>query len=271
VTDPRPGHARFDELAAGYAVHALDPSEELIFLGHVEQCGRCQRALADYGDLTAAMADLAPDAEPSPQLAARIMAAAASDLASDDQRAGSPSAAPAPPDEPQGQPGERPPARVRPRRSHRGRLARMAVAAAAAVVIAAGGIWGGLAVTGGHARPPLAACARAHECSVVVLTASASHRTAAKVIVRDGVVWMEPAAMAANPAGKIYVLWQITGAHVPLAVGSFDIRPGAHAPVRIGILAVPYRGTWAFAVSLEQGRTIPPRPSRPVALGQVPA
>jgi hypothetical protein len=156
---------------------------------------------------------------------------------------------------------------------HRGRSRLVkAAAAAAAAVIVGGGIWGGLAATGGGpARPTLADCVQARRCAEVVLTAAATHRTAAKVIIEDGVAWMEPAAMGANPRGEIYVLWQLTGAHTPLAVGSFDIRPGAHAPVRIGGLAAPYRKTWAFAVSLEHGRTIPATPSHPVALGQVSA
>lgn len=269
MTDPRPGHVRFDELAAGYALYALDPDEVLVFLRHARQCGRCQRSLADYADVTAAIADLAPAAEPSPQLAARIMATAAGGLAPGEQPA-SPAQAPALPGERPGHPGGRPAGRVLPLHGRRSRLA-IAAAVAAAAVIAGGATWGGLAATGAGSPPTLADCVRAHQCAEVVLTAAATHRTAAKVIVRDGVVYMEPAAMGANPGDEIYVLWQLTGAHTPLAVGSFDVRPGAHAPVRIGGLAAPYRKTWAFAVSLEHGRTIPATPSRPVALGQVSA
>jgi hypothetical protein len=44
---------------------------------------------------------------------------------------------------------------------------------------------------------------------------------------------------------------------------------GAAAPIRIGGLPAPYPGTRAFAVSLEHGRTIPARPSPPVAVGKV--
>jgi len=262
VTDPRPGHGRFDELAAGYAVHALDPGESLLFARHARHCARCQRSLADYADVTAGLAGLAPDAEPSSALAERIMAVATGDVAADDQRMpGSVASL----DEPRNRPPVVP-ARRRPR------LVQVAAAAAAAVIVG-GGIWGGLAATrgGGAASPSLTQCARLHQCAEVTLTAAATHRTVARVIIRDGVAYMEPAAMGANPGDEIYVLWQLTGAHTPLAVGSFDIRPGMHGPVRIGGLAAPYRSTWAFAVSLEHGRTIPPKPSRPIALGQVSA
>lgn len=266
MTDSRPGHGRFDELAAGYAVHALDPDEALLFDRHARHCGHCQRSLADYADVTASLAELAPDAKPTPQLADRIMAVATGDLAPDDQRVIRPSGAARSPDEPQ----DRPPPRVLPLR-RRPRLVRVAAAAAAAAVIAGGAIWGGLAATGGTSTVSLAECAQTHRCAEVVLTATATRRPAAKIIVRDGVVYMEPTAMGANPGNEIYVLWQLTGAHTPLAVGSFDVKPDAEGPVRIGGLAAPYRSTWAFAVSLEHGRAIPPKPSHPIALGQVSA
>ena len=144
-----------------------------------------------------------------------------------------------------------------------------AVAAAAAVLIAVGGIWGGLAATGGAPAQPLAACAQPHACQQVTLTSAATHQTAAKVVIDDGVAWMEPSAMGVNPADEIYVLWQVTGGPVPLAVGSFDVKGGTTSPIKIGALPAPYHGTRAFAVSLEHGRTIPPGPSTPVAVGKV--
>jgi hypothetical protein len=94
----------------------------------------------------------------------------------------------------------------------------------------------------------------------VVLTVPATGRVAAKVIVHDGVAWMEPAVMAANLGGEIYVLWQITGSHPPLPAGSFGVRAGTHSPVRVGALAAPYASTSAFAVSLEHAG-----PSRPLS------
>lgn len=149
------------------------------------------------------------------------------------------------------------------------RWQKRAVAAAAAVLVAVGGIWAGLAATSGGPPQPLAACTHPHACPQVTLTSATTHQTAAKVVIDDGVAWMEPSAMRANSADEIYVLWQVTGAPVPLAVGSFDVKAGATSPIKIGALPAPYHGTQAFAVSLEQGRTIPPRPSTPVAAGNV--
>jgi hypothetical protein len=105
----------------------------------------------------------------------------------------------------------------------------------------------------------------------VLLTATAAHQSAARVIITAGSAWLLPDGLPANDAkNQIYVLWQITAAHAPLPVGSFDIRPGARQPIQVGPLAAPYHGTRAFAVSLEHGRAIPASPSHVVAQGQPP-
>jgi anti-sigma factor RsiW len=78
VTGPAWAHDRFDELAAGHALDALDPPEEREFAGHLDDCPRCQDALAGYLEITAALASSAPEAEePSPEPRDRILAAAA--------------------------------------------------------------------------------------------------------------------------------------------------------------------------------------------------
>ena len=263
MTGQDAGHSRFDELAAGYALDALEPAEEQSFLAHAEQCPYCRRQAAAFREVAGAMAETSPPAQPSEQLGGRILAAMLADADQQEGTSGGPAgntraAEPMP---------DAPVVSLHGRRA-RGRR-KLVPVAAAAVLVAGGGIWAGLAATAGGSQPPLAACARPHACAQVQLTAIRTGRTAATVIVRDGVAWMEPAAMAANPAGEVYVLWQITGAHAPVAVGSFDIRPGLRGPVRIGDLAVPYSGTSAFAVSLDHGRTIPASPSKPIAQGEV--
>ncbi|MDR0341936.1 MAG: hypothetical protein LBI49_02275 [Nocardiopsaceae bacterium] len=277
MTGPGSDHQPYDELAAAHALHALEPADEERFLRHAADCPRCLRSMTGFRDVAAALAETAPPAEPSQRLGERIRAAA---LAGPGQQkapgarsvAGKPAAGRESAAAPAG-PSRRRVTALRRHPGHRDHRARRrrrtALAAVAAVLIAAGGTWAGLAATGGAPRPPSAACVHAGSCAQVVLTSSATHRTVAKVIVSGGVAWLEPAAVAANPSDEIYVLWQITGAHTPLAVGSFDIRPGARHVIRLGALAAPYGRTWAFAVSLERGRTIPVSPSHPIALGQV--
>jgi anti-sigma-K factor RskA len=290
MTEPRREHARCDELAAGYALDALDAADEADFAGHLADCSRCQDAVARFTEIAAALADTAPPAEPSPDLGARIMAAAAREPAPAGHAAGSR------PDEPEQaeQPGPSRPAPVRrlhgsprpaaqhrasprPARRHRPRRPlRVAAAsvAAAAALIAGGATYAGLQGSGSVPQPPAAGCVLARTCREIVLTDARSHAPAARLIVADGTAWLVPSGLKSdNTAQQVYVLWQITGGHTPLAVGSFDVR-GHHAggrPIRVGSLTVPYSGTWAFAVSLEHGRTIPAAPSHPVALGQVPS
>jgi len=297
VTDQRPDHVRFDELAAGYALGALEPEDEWRFRGHASQCERCSRALADYTAVATALAETAPDARPGAQLRSRILAAAADSpqpastvvqpiagpaSAATSVRADSagraestgraePGAAGGPDNTAPPGPPQAPvlPLTSRPRTKSR----RLKLAAAAAAVIAAGaGTYGGLAAAGGGPSAPAAGCVAASHCSQVTLTAAAGHQVVAgRVIIEGRSVWLRPARLPADDAARqIYVLWQLTGKHTPLAVGSFDVRPGARAAIRIGTLAAPYRGTLAFAVSLERGRAIPASPTRQVALGQVP-
>jgi hypothetical protein len=271
VTEPTRAHARFDELAAGHALHALDADDELRFAHHLPGCRRCQDALSDYTEVAGGLADTGSENQPSQQLGARIMAAVAHEpregpattgggLSGDPAGAGG-----------DGQASKDPAAitDLSDRRARR-RLRTILTAAAAAVVLLAGaGTWAGLS-HGSDPAQPLASCTAASPCHKVVLTAAASRSPSAEVVIKGQSVWLIPSGLPADKTpGHIYVLWQITGAHTPLAVGSFDVSGHSEKPVRIGSLAVPYQGTWAFAVSLERGRVIPPRPSHPIALGQV--
>jgi anti-sigma-K factor RskA len=260
MQDQKREHARYDELTAGYALDALDPRDEADFAAHLPGCARCQDAVGRFTEITAALADAAPDAEPSPALGERIMAAVARE----------PAQVPVPGSGSGSGPAERPVPLHRRRRPVR--VIAASVAAAAALIaggVTVAGLQGG---DGGSPQPPAAGCAQAKTCREITLTDAKSRAPAARLIVADGTVWLVPTGLAAdNTAQQVYVLWQITGGHTPLAVGSFDVRGrlrGGH-PIRVGALAVPYSGTWAFAVSLEHGRTIPATPSHPVALGQV--
>jgi Anti-sigma-K factor rskA/Putative zinc-finger len=298
VTDARGEHAQFDELAAGYALHALDSEDERQFLRHLSDCPRCREALSDYTEVAAALADNPSTMEPSPQLGDRIMAAIANEPAAgagrppqqvgagrtdrstdrDSRSSGGDGVDQDSADRDgihrDGQ-GDRLPAGVTDlsERRHRRRLVAIVASAAAAVVIAGGTIWGGLASSGGSSpSQPTAGCMSGQTCRQVLLTDARSHARAGKVVISGHTVWLLPSGLPAdNTTRQIYVLWQITGAHTPMAVGSFDVTGHGDKPVRIGSLAVPYRGTWAFAVSIEHGRTIPATPSHPVALGQVPS
>lgn len=71
MTRPDP-HERYEELAAGHALSALEPEDEQVFLGHLAGCARCERELAVHSATLAHLA-YAPDAaEPPDSLLAAI-------------------------------------------------------------------------------------------------------------------------------------------------------------------------------------------------------
>jgi hypothetical protein len=52
------GHETFDELAAGYALDALEPADELEFTRHLAECDRCRRSLAEHSLVAAELSSL---------------------------------------------------------------------------------------------------------------------------------------------------------------------------------------------------------------------
>lgn len=283
MSGPASGHGVFEELAAGYALDALEPGDEQRFLRHARGCPPCTFALAGYRDVAGVLALASPPGEPSPRLASRIASMAGAEGGRPGPTAGLADRAGRGLDGPaDGRPGADAPRtrRVRsrgrvnapPAHGHRPpsrgrRWLRYAAAVAVMALLAGGGTWAGLESTA--TRPVTRAALCSGGCFQVVLTAAGSHAEAGMVLVSHGLVWMEPGDMAPDDtADQIYVLWQLTRASRPLAVGSFDVQAGAHGPVMVGALAAPYDGTLAFAVSLEHGRTIPASPSRIAALGQ---
>ena len=248
------GHEAYEELAAGYALGALDPDDAARFERHLVRCARCQAAVADFEDVAASLAEAAPVASPRPELRDRVVRSLLEAPGAVDP--GSRAAHPA---------GTGPRAVVElPRQRHRRRIRLLAAAAAVA------GVVGGLVATGGGPGSPPVSCTAATGCTQVALTSAVTHRFVAQVVVRGGDVWVRPVALPPDDtAREIYVLWEIGPARRPVALGSFDVprNAGAHQAIAVGGLALPYRDAAAFAVSLEKGRHIPATPGDVVALG----
>ena len=64
----RDAHDPFDELAVGWALHALEPDDEAVFVAHLPGCERCATTVAETSEAMAAMATDLPQAEPSAAL-----------------------------------------------------------------------------------------------------------------------------------------------------------------------------------------------------------
>ncbi len=65
-------HEPFDELAVGWALHALEPEDEAVLAPHLAVCPRCARTVAETSEVMAALAGDLPQSEPSEQLRGRL-------------------------------------------------------------------------------------------------------------------------------------------------------------------------------------------------------
>ena len=69
-------HSDFEALAAGYALHALEPEDEQRLSAHLMTCRECARIVADTASMGAAFTELLDAVPPPPGLRERILAAA---------------------------------------------------------------------------------------------------------------------------------------------------------------------------------------------------
>jgi anti-sigma-K factor RskA len=68
-------HGEWDALAVGWAMSALDPEDEAIFLPHLATCRRCADTVAETTRTVGDMAWTVPEEAPSPELRDRLMSA----------------------------------------------------------------------------------------------------------------------------------------------------------------------------------------------------
>jgi hypothetical protein len=249
-------HERFDELAAGYALHALEPADEQVFRTHLDGCSRCQLEVAAHVDTLGHLAYAAAPAE----LPAGILAGIRAEIGGDAAEVV-------------------PPARLDVVRARRTRLLSsrsLAGVAAAAVLVLSLGIWN-VAL---H-RDKSASDQRMQQLAdaVSTLEGNAKHRVdltdakglpvAIAVVRADNTVSLVVEGLAPNDRSRsTYVLWQKGAYGVVRAVGTFDVHGSGVDVVKDLPLARDVVGVQGFAVTKEPGRTAPAAPgSKPVADG----
>ena len=270
---PPSDHERLDQLAVGWALHALEPEDEAVFVRHLPGCDRCARTVAETEEVMAGLATDLPPAEPSEGLRSRLQAAVARTeqvrrpdvaLPTDPQLPHVPAAGP---------PG---PVPERAFSSLRRRGPALALAAAVAGVVALG-VWNVSLSTARDRAEETAA-----EQSAVVeellrpgaevvaqLADDETGAVAATVVRQDGDLQVVTQGLTVNDdTEETYVLWGLRGEE-PVALGTFDVvrsRLDVHAVAS----STAGSGTFeAFAVSLEPGRQPPTTPSEVLASGQV--
>ena len=284
---PRSGdHETYDELAVGWALHALEPEDEARFGLHLPDCARCARTVAETSEVMAALATDLPPAEPSDDLRDRIRSAV-----EETEQLRSPVLPPVPPMTPLDAPPaprpvvgpapDRPPvtATWRPRRVRpagwRGRMPQALVAAAAAVVVGLG-IWN-VVLSTSRQQAEQTAAEQQHlvdsllvpgQATIAPLSNSDGHRVAT-VVARPGQIQVVTSGLDVNDeTSTTYVVWGTSkGAPVPL--GTFDVVQPRLDLRTVGSDHTGLDGFSGYAISLEPGRKAPAKPTRIVANGQV--
>jgi Anti-sigma-K factor rskA len=254
------------EEAVAFAMHALEPAEEVAMRAHIERCRACRETVQETQLVTAALGRSVEQIDPPPRLRAGILAAAV-ETPQADPPPGSGSDDPV-----------QPHPRFAARRASVTRARVLAGAAAAGAVIAVAGL-GTYTVQVQQQRDALAAQAQQLAAIVTQLDAPGSaHATlstdagqpVAAVLVTTAGRTVVTAGLSPNDTSDTtYVVWGI-GDGGPRPLGVFDVTPSSPGVHEIGSAGgdPPFA---AYAVSLEPGRTMPATPTKVVASGPVQA
>jgi hypothetical protein len=292
----RPGHddhEAFDELAVGWALHALEPEDEDAFAAHLAGCGRCARTVAETHDVMAALAMDLPPEEPSGGLRDRLRAAV-----EETEQLPSP-AAPTElprPEVPPVRPAERAAARhpagglrpapfgeLRPPRATRvpdtrpawRRVVPHALVAAAVAAVLTLGAWNvvlagerdTVRATAAEQSQMLDALLSPGRATIAPLTVDG--RTVATVVARSGQVQVVANGLPVNDAqDSTYVVWGV-GKGAPVALGTFDVISPQMDMRTVGSTETGLDDYSTYAISREPGRQAPAAPTEIVANGQV--
>ena len=289
--DPRRGeHEAFDELAVGWALHALEPEDEELFAAHLPTCPRCRQTVGETADVMGALAGDLPPVAPPERLRERLRAAVEeteqlSRPAREDER--TPPVPPSVPDrpapvyrfEPPATGAHRAPFPVRavdPRSSWRRVLPNALVAAAVAAILALG-TWN-VVLSSAREEARAAAAEQAQlvdalltpgQATIAPLTADGA--TLATVVAREGQVQVVTQGLRPNDVrDQTYVVWGLSGG-TPAPLGTFDVTSPQPALRTVGSAPSGLDAYTGYAVSLEPGRSAPPEPSDIVASGEVPS
>ena len=74
MTSRRPPKCAHAEQAVGWALHALEPAEEVALLEHLPHCAQCRELVDETKSSLALLGGISPAADPPPALKARLMA-----------------------------------------------------------------------------------------------------------------------------------------------------------------------------------------------------
>jgi anti-sigma-K factor RskA len=248
--------------AVGWALHALEPDEELVVAAHIPGCPICQAAVRDTEEVVAGLGAVSEPVEPPPSLRTSLMAAVA-----ETPQVRVPATDTRPPE----------PRRIEP--VDRGKLpaswlTRRRLVAAALALVAVVAV-GGLAVRNAQTDPAPNTQTVAEVIDQLVppgtrhaVLATADGAQVGAVVLDQGQREVITVGMPANPSDHTYVLWGVGGQGAPVPLGTFDVN-ATDAKIRSVGSGADSDGFTAYAVSLERGRTAPAAPSSVMAEGRL--
>jgi anti-sigma-K factor RskA len=230
-------HSDYEELAAGFALGALEPDEEQAFQRHLEGCPACKESMREFEEVTASLAFATPAVEPPASLRAAVRRKTGLTLRRRvSQMVG----------------------------SWRGtRVAVRAVAIAGVLAIFALSLWN-LALRDQHQIDQARVAALESAVQVVndgtanrvTLTGSAADDGARATVVASsrqdrGVLVVE--GLAQPPPGRVYELWSLPGGEVSKATKARVFRFSQSRGVHAVQFSVPMQPTTGFAITEEPG------------------
>lgn len=247
MNDRERRHADYDLLAAGWALSALEPEDELLFLGHLPACEVCERSVAAHRDTLAQLAWAVTAEAPPSSLLQGIRSGMASAVRDVEPLA---------------------PLRLdlrRPVRQARSvRLMTAVVGAAAAVVALAVVLSVGLGLSRQEHTAQLTADRLGSTVASLLVPGSRKvdlegDGVRGAVIVNGHTVSLVMSGVAPNDASNsIYVLWEKTTFGDVRAVGAFDVT-SARVSVINDLRLASADTVKTFMVTRESGRNVPVR------------
>ena len=294
MTDPRyprrGEHETFDELAVGWALHALEPEDEELFAAHLPTCPRCRQTVTETTDVMGALVDDLPPVDPPERLRDRLRTAVEETEqlprpAREDERA--PLVPPTTADGPvpvyrfeisaAGAHRAAVPAGVADPRSPWRRVLPNALVAAAVAAILALGTW--IVVLDSAREEAQAAAAEQAEVLESVLqpgraTIAPVYRDGdgeqvATVVAREAQLEVVTRGLRVNDdSDSVYVVWGMVD-DSPVALGTFDVVSPQTDLRTVGSASTGLDGYVGYAISIEPGRQMPSEPTDVVASGQV--
>jgi Anti-sigma-K factor rskA len=267
-----------NEQAVGWALHALEPDEEMAVILHVPHCPSCQAVARDAESVLSHLGAAVEQTDPPPSLRASLMAAVADTAQESPPTTRIPvTAAVVPPPRRVEEPAPGSSGGDRPRGSW---LTRRRLVAASVALIGVLAI-GGLAIrTAQLEQESRTLTARAQ--SVVglfeqierpgtkhaIMASVAPDGATAAVVVADGQRQVYSIGLSSNPGDTTYVLWGLREGTQPAPLGTFDVTPTDSGVQSVGANAQTDRFT-DYAVSIEPGRTLPATPTKVLSKGSV--